>query len=240
MAQSMASPSTVSSATLPLQLSGGEVFSRCGGRGFAAPSPTLKHHGHVVAVANSTASAARGGNWVINQCSQFQQQMGFLASKSTTPINCKRVAGVASISDIFSFVSGGGNKGFGGWGFGGGGGGGGDGSAVPAAGETLFATSDDEALILITEDVIYLQGMSCGGCSGKVKRILEAQPQVKEATVDLAAKTAAVQVITDPVDSNEWESIKRQLGESLAEHLTSCGFNSSLREQEGATIASTA
>uniref|UniRef100_A0A7I4BGD0 Uncharacterized protein n=1 Tax=Physcomitrium patens TaxID=3218 RepID=A0A7I4BGD0_PHYPA len=157
MAQSMASPSTVSSATLPLQLSGGEVFSRCGGRGFAAPSPTLKHHGHVVAVANSTASAARGGNWVINQCSQFQQQMGFLASKSTTPINCKRVAGVASISDIFSFVSGGGNKGFGGWGFGGGGGGGGDGSAVPAAGETLFATSDDEALILITEDVIYLQ-----------------------------------------------------------------------------------
>lgn len=81
-----------------------------------------------------------------------------------------------------------------------------------------------------------LKGMSCGGCSASVKRILEAQPQVKEATVDLATESAVVQIATEPVAASGWEAVKRQLGESLAKHLTSCGFKSSLKE-DGETAA---
>jgi hypothetical protein len=55
------------------------------------------------------------------------------------------------------------------------------------------------------------------------------QPQVKEATVDLATESAVVQVATEPVAASGWEAVKRQLGESLAKHLTSCGFKSSLK-----------
>lgn len=38
-----------------------------------------------------------------------------------------------------------------------------------------------------------------------------------------------MQITLEPVAASGWEVVKRQLGESLAKHLTSCGFKSSLR-----------
>jgi len=75
--------------------------------------------------------------------------------------------------------------------------------------------------------------MSCGGCASSVKRILESQPQVTGATVNLATETALVRITSESVVTSGWEKMKRQLGEALAKHLTSCGFKSTLREQEG-------
>lgn len=110
--------------------------------------------------------------------------------------------GVASISKSFSFGRRGEDKGF----------------TAAATGESSTGG--------VTEDVIFLNvgGMSCGGCSASVKRILESQPQVKEANVDFETGIAEVQLTL------ELESTKRELGETLAKHVTSCGFETSLRE----------
>lgn len=174
-------------------------------------------------------SSPQGANWPISQCSNLRHlQSGLVAGRSAASYSCQSGLGVASISKIFSGFGGGDGKGFGGWGRGGGGGG----DGVPAAGEGSIGAPGGDASNPITEDVIFLSvgGMSCGGCCKSVKRILEAQPQVKEATVDLATETAVVQVTTEPVTATGWEVVKRELGEQLAKHLTSCGFKSSLKE----------
>ncbi|EFJ04851.1 hypothetical protein SELMODRAFT_138129 [Selaginella moellendorffii] len=108
----------------------------------------------------------------------------------------------------------------------GGGGGGGDGfqtSAVPA--QSVSGEADDSSA---AQPVIILDvgGMSCGGCAASVKRILESQVQVASATVNLATETAVIHVKQDsPAASN------REIAEHLANHLTTCGFKSSVREQ---------
>ena len=79
----------------------------------------------------------------------FLPQSGVLAARTTSPFNYQSGLGVASISDVFSKLGGGGGKGFGGWGRGGGGR---DGFEVPAA----VGTSSGDASNSITEDVIFL------------------------------------------------------------------------------------
>jgi Cu+-exporting ATPase len=74
-----------------------------------------------------------------------------------------------------------------------------------------------------------VQGMSCGGCVSSVKRILESQPQVTAASVNLATETALVRVVSTSPDPTGWEKAKGQLAEVLAKHLTSCGFKSTVR-----------
>uniref|UniRef100_A0A6N2MC39 Peptidase M20 dimerisation domain-containing protein n=1 Tax=Salix viminalis TaxID=40686 RepID=A0A6N2MC39_SALVM len=64
-----------------------------------------------------------------------------------------------------------------------------------------------------------------------VKRILESQPQVSSASVNLATETAIVWPVSEAKNVPNWQ---KQLGEALAKHLTSCGFMSNLRGQ-GAT-----
>ncbi|CAI9104024.1 OLC1v1002628C1 [Oldenlandia corymbosa var. corymbosa] len=130
-------------------------------------------------------------------------------------------------SSAASFASGGG--GFGGnndSSSGGGGGGGGreDGRGTPNA----VAGSADDASVLAT-DVIILDvgGMTCGGCAASVKRILENQPQVSSASVNLTTETAIVWPVTEAKVVPNWQT---QLGEALAKHLTSCGFKSNLRD----------
>ncbi|KAJ0752641.1 putative translocase [Helianthus annuus] len=68
--------------------------------------------------------------------------------------------------------------------------------------------------------------MTCGGCSGKVKRILESQPLVSAASVNLQTKMAIVWPVPEAKDTPNWQTV---LGEELAKHLTTCGFNSNLR-----------
>ncbi|KHN39225.1 Putative copper-transporting ATPase PAA1 [Glycine soja] len=70
-------------------------------------------------------------------------------------------------------------------------------------------------------------GMVCGGCAATVKRILENQPQVSSASVNLTTETAIVWPVSEAKNAPNWQ---KQLGEALAEHLTSCGYNSSLRD----------
>ncbi|XP_019418240.1 PREDICTED: copper-transporting ATPase PAA1, chloroplastic-like isoform X2 [Lupinus angustifolius] len=65
---------------------------------------------------------------------------------------------------------------------------------------------------------LHVGGMMCEGCASTVKRILETQPQVSSATVNLASQTATVIPAI--------ESEKEELGEALAHHLSTSGFTS--------------
>ncbi|URE15938.1 E1-E2 ATPase, partial [Musa troglodytarum] len=140
--------------------------------------------------------------------------------------------GLACISSSapLSGSSGGGNDGVGG-GSGGGGGdesGGGGMQPVSLAGESGQASTRGSDVIILD-----VGGMSCGGCAASVKRILESQPQVSSANVNLATETAIVWAISEAKVMPNW---KQQLGNRLAGHLTTCGFKSSLRVSSIAAI----
>ncbi|OEL14797.1 hypothetical protein BAE44_0024184 [Dichanthelium oligosanthes] len=70
--------------------------------------------------------------------------------------------------------------------------------------------------------------MSCGGCAAKVKRILENQPEVAAATIDVEKATAVVWTTPEAKATKDWQ---KQLGEKLANHLTTCGFQSHLQDE---------
>ncbi|KAI9121026.1 hypothetical protein K1719_008059 [Acacia pycnantha] len=127
--------------------------------------------------------------------------------------------------------SGAGNGGLGGVsGGGGGGGGGGDGSGGDSGDVNSKLVGDGgNELSALSPDVIILDvaGMVCGGCAANVKRILESRPQVSYATVNLTTETAIVWPVSEAKTVPNWQ---KQLGEALAEHLSSCGFKSSLRD----------
>lgn len=131
-------------------------------------------------------------------------------------------------SSVASFASGGGNGGEGDGG-GDGGGGRGDGSegGDSKVGEVLGGNEDVSAL---SAEVVVLDvgGMSCGGCAAKVKKILESQPQVSSANVILATGIAIVWPVVDAKLLPNW---RQEVGEMLAKHLTSCGFQSKLQGQ---------
>ncbi|WOG82608.1 hypothetical protein DCAR_0101773 [Daucus carota subsp. sativus] len=127
-------------------------------------------------------------------------------------------------SSAASFGAGGG--GFGGGSGGGGGGGGGGGE------EKVKAVADVADGSESLNDVIILDvgGMSCGGCAASVKRILESQPQVSSASVNLTTETAVVWPVSDAKSIPDWQ---KTVGTELAKHLTSCGFQSNLRDSRG-------
>ncbi|CAJ2648981.1 copper-transporting ATPase PAA1, chloroplastic-like isoform X1 [Trifolium pratense] len=80
--------------------------------------------------------------------------------------------------------------------------------------------------------VLNVRGMMCEGCASSVKKILETQPQVLSATVNLTSETALVSLsplLSEDKTSPNWQ---KELGETLAHHLTTCGFTSALRDQE--------
>uniref|UniRef100_A0A0E0QKH3 HMA domain-containing protein n=1 Tax=Oryza rufipogon TaxID=4529 RepID=A0A0E0QKH3_ORYRU len=119
----------------------------------------------------------------------------------------------------------------GGGGDGGGGGGGGGGWKRPRASQgTAVAeeASGQEADVIILD----VGGMSCGGCAASVKRILESEPQVRSANVNLATEMAVVWVVPEDEDAKNW---KLQLGEKLANQLTTCGYKSNLRDSSKAS-----
>ncbi|GAB2292000.1 Polyamine N-acetyltransferase 1 [Dionaea muscipula] len=122
-------------------------------------------------------------------------------------------------------VSGGGGSGdvSGGGGGGGGEGGfeGGDAKAIDGSGAPVDLSALSTAVIILD-----VGGMSCGGCAASVKRILESQPQVSYATVNLTTETAIVWPVSEAKAAPNWQ---RKVGEMLAKHLTSCGFQSNIR-----------
>ncbi|VAI12647.1 unnamed protein product [Triticum turgidum subsp. durum] len=133
--------------------------------------------------------------------------------------------GFASIS-LPTSIGGGGGRGGGrsAGGGGGGGGGGGDSGAGAAAAMALVeaGTIDGDVIVL------HVGGMSCGGCAAKVKRILESQPEVASATIDLAKATAVVRTTPEAMMTKDWH---KELGEKLANHLRNCGFQSHMLDE---------
>ncbi|KAJ8572524.1 hypothetical protein K7X08_009035 [Anisodus acutangulus] len=122
-------------------------------------------------------------------------------------------------------ASGGGNDGSGG---NGGGGGGGDGTTDGGKENPSVVAETGEDVSALSSDVIILDvsGMTCGGCSSSVKRILESLPQVSSATVNLTTETAIVWPVSEAKVVPNWQ---KELGEVLAKHLTTCGFKSNVR-----------
>ncbi|XP_015957570.1 copper-transporting ATPase PAA1, chloroplastic [Arachis duranensis] len=131
-------------------------------------------------------------------------------------------------SSVASFASEAGGGGFGGAGTGGEGGGGGGGGESGDGSVKLVGDAAQEVSAL-SPDVIILDvsGMTCGGCAATVKRILESRPQVSSASVNLTTETAIVWPISEAKKAPNWQ---KHLGEALAEHLTNCGYSSSLRD----------
>lgn len=102
----------------------------------------------------------------------------------------------------------------------GGGGGDGDGGDGKPKGGTGGGEEGDSLII------IDVRGMTCGGCAASVKRILESQPQVSSASVNLTTETAIVWPRSEAKGVSDW---RMKLGEELAKHLTTCGFESNFR-----------
>uniref|UniRef100_A0A5B7C100 HMA domain-containing protein n=1 Tax=Davidia involucrata TaxID=16924 RepID=A0A5B7C100_DAVIN len=141
----------------------------------------------------------------------------------------RRLECVASSAASFASGAGGGGGAIGGSG----GDGDGDGSSGGWEAESKTVAGGSEEVSAISSDVIIIDvgGMTCGGCAASVKRILESQPQVSSASVNLTTETAIVWPVSEAKVAPNW---KEHLGETLAKHLTSCGFKSNIRGQ-GAT-----
>jgi len=136
----------------------------------------------------------------------------------------------------FAGVSGSG--GFGGWnggGYGGNGGGGGGDWSLPGSGgahpsNVLADLAVNEAPEMV-EEVILLDvgGMRCGGCVGHVKKILEQQENVTEASVNLATETALVRVSVPK--GAQGEAALKALGDKLVEVVRKEGFTCALKRK---------
>ncbi|CAK7356983.1 unnamed protein product [Dovyalis caffra] len=146
---------------------------------------------------------------------------------TVVPLLRQRSQCVSSSAASFGTSSGGGGGGGGGEFGSGGGGGGSDGG--DAESKSVAGVVGAEGVSVLSSDVIILDvgGMTCGGCAASVKRILENQPQVSSASVNLTTETAIVWPVSEAKVVPNWQ---KQLGEALAKHLTSCGFTSNLRE----------
>ncbi|KAK4752178.1 hypothetical protein SAY87_020976 [Trapa incisa] len=106
----------------------------------------------------------------------------------------------------------------------------GGGSVGSASGDaesnTVDASAEEESSLPSDVIVLNVGGMMCAGCASSVKKILESQPQVSSATVDLTAETATVWPVSEAKSVPNWQN---EVGEALAKHLTNCSFTSTLR-----------
>ncbi|XP_059648065.1 copper-transporting ATPase PAA1, chloroplastic [Cornus florida] len=146
-----------------------------------------------------------------------------LCAVQVPPGRC-RLGCVASSAASFASGAGGGDGGIGGRG-----GGDGDGASDGGEAKSNPTAVGSEEVSALSPDVIVLDvgGMTCGGCAASVKRILESQPQVSSASVNLTTETAIIWPVSEAKVAPNWRKI---LGETLAKHLTSCGFHSNLRD----------
>ncbi|KAK9007817.1 hypothetical protein V6N11_074734 [Hibiscus sabdariffa] len=142
----------------------------------------------------------------------------------------RRLECVAGSAAYFG-TSGGGRGGVFGGGDGSGSGGGDSGGGGTGGGDSkakLGAGAADE-ISALSPDIVILDvgGMTCGGCAASVKRILENQPQVSSASVNLTTETAIVWPVSEAKVLPNWQ---KEVGEALARQLTNCGFSSNLRD----------
>ena len=149
--------------------------------------------------------------------------------------HARRTAGAATLASLLAVTtvacSRGGGPG-GGSPPGSGGGGGSGGEALPRASASGLAPtrSDDgggEAGLPPPEDVLLFDvgGMMCASCAGRVRRLLEEQPDVAFASVNLAPETALVRVLGGTRDA------LASAGQRLAAAVAAAGFTCALRDQ---------
>ncbi|CAN6826728.1 unnamed protein product [Brassica oleracea] len=171
----------------------------------------------LITISNSHNSGARHVHTLL-----LARRLGGLGA-AVVPVNRRRLQCFSSSSPSFS----GGGAGFGGY-SGGSGGGGGGGSDSGDSKSKLGAGAGDGGVSVPSSDIIVLNvgGMTCGGCSASVKKILESQPQVASASVNLTTETAIVWPVPEARSVTDWQ---KTLGETLANHLTNCGFQSTPR-----------
>lgn len=62
-----------------------------------------------------------------------------------------------------------------------------------------------------------MSGMKCGGCVSRVKGLLEEQPEVATATVNLATETAMVRIAPDALQGGGTIDVLMGLGKKLAQ-----------------------
>ena len=63
---------------------------------------------------------------------------------------------------------------------------------------------------------IYIEGMSCGHCSGRVEKALKEQEEIKDVVVDLEGKNAVIElnqdladdIITEIIDDAGYDVVK--------------------------------
>ncbi|CAH8350526.1 unnamed protein product [Eruca vesicaria subsp. sativa] len=158
----------------------------------------------------------------------YSSALRSLGGASGLLVNGRRLQCLSSSSPSFS----GGGSGFGGFsgGRGGGGGGGGGGGSDSSDSKSKLSAGAGDGVSVPSSDIIVLNvgGMTCGGCSASVKKILESQPQVASASVNLTTETAIVWPVPEATSLPDWQ---KTLGETLANHLTNCGFQSSPRDE---------
>ncbi|GAX75471.1 hypothetical protein CEUSTIGMA_g2914.t1 [Chlamydomonas eustigma] len=142
---------------------------------------------------------------------------------------------ILSASLSIGSIGGGGTGGVGagGWGGGGGSGGGwpGPGGALPQPNVLADIAVVNETAAEMVEEVILLDvgGMKCGGCVGHVKKILESQPGVIQATVNLATETALVHIMVPSGSKVDKGRAVEVMGNKMSEALTKAGFKTTVR-----------
>ena len=82
----------------------------------------------------------------------------------------------------------------------------------PSQAPAIQPSATDTIRSATMKKIISIEGMNCGHCSGSVEKALRDVPGVKEATVDLAAKKAAVEADAEVTD------------ETLKKAVTDAGF----------------
>ncbi|KAG8368677.1 hypothetical protein BUALT_Bualt15G0070600 [Buddleja alternifolia] len=175
----------------------------------------------------STIRSSQLAHLQLSRCSELVRfGHNYLVRGVGSTVDRRREGLQFAASYAAQFASGGG--GFGGIDGNAGGGGGGDGAADGGDAKPGAVAAGATDAAALSSDVIILDvgGMTCGGCAASVKRILESQPQVSSASVNLTTETAIIWPVSEVTVAPNWQ---KDIGEALAKHLTSCGFTSNLR-----------
>ncbi|CAK9208588.1 unnamed protein product [Sphagnum troendelagicum] len=229
-------PGKIQIACCPLQLGAGMIFAA---GTFYGPFFARSSKQRLAVESKLRFSRATPAGPAIRGRGLFRAQ----EPSSGRACRCQGGLPIASITSLLPDGMGGSGRGCtgggDGGGRGGGGGGGEDGFGFPSTTQPQQAgdqpDTESAPAASLPEDVIILEigGMKCGGCVSSVKRILESQPQVAAASVNLTTETALVRVVSPTPDIVGWEKTKGQIAEVLAKHLTNCGFKSTVRGGEG-------
>ncbi|KAK9864697.1 hypothetical protein WJX84_012091 [Apatococcus fuscideae] len=84
-----------------------------------------------------------------------------------------------------------------------------------------------------------ISGMRCGGCVRSVTRLLEQQPHVRQAVVNLPTETALVYVIIpkEQQHSKDHDAFLEQIGQRLTQVLLEHNFACKVRDRHGSTAS---